>query len=75
MTPLYPKGIKVSDNDMQTLEATGIVTRDDFHGEWNYTLHPHPGDTPTRNRLINHEPLGQAWVPRRRVCRGSTCGR
>ena len=46
---LYPKGIKVSDLDMQTLEATGILTRNDFHGEWNYTLHPQPRDTPDLN--------------------------
>jgi hypothetical protein len=48
---LYPKGIKVSDTDMQTLEATGILTRDDFHGEWNYTLHPQPYDTPDPNQV------------------------
>jgi hypothetical protein len=48
---LYPKGIKISDVDMQTLEATGILTRDDFHGEWNYTLHPQPCDTPDPNQV------------------------
>ena len=30
---------------MKALEANGILTRHDFHGEWNYTLHPTP---PTR---------------------------
>jgi hypothetical protein len=32
----YPKGIAVSDPEM---EAINIV-RDDFHGEWNYTIRP-----------------------------------
>jgi hypothetical protein len=25
---------------MKALTATGVLTRHDFHGEWNYTLHP-----------------------------------
>ena len=33
----YPKGIKISDKDMRTLEQNHI-TRHSFHGEWNYTL-------------------------------------
>ena len=33
---LYPKGIKVSDEEMETLN----ITRADFHGEWNYTISP-----------------------------------
>ena len=32
----HPKGIKVADADMATLH----LQRDDFHGEWNYTLLP-----------------------------------
>ena len=32
----YPAGIRVSDGEMQTL----YLTRDDFHGEWNYSLLP-----------------------------------
>jgi hypothetical protein len=32
----YPKGVKVSDADMETL----YLQRDAFHGEWNYTLIP-----------------------------------
>jgi hypothetical protein len=31
---LYPKGIKVSDAEMQAIN----ITRDEFHGEWNYTI-------------------------------------
>ena len=39
-THSYPKGIKIPDHDMKTLETTGILTRHDFHGEWNYSLIP-----------------------------------
>ncbi len=33
---IYPKGILVSDEQMQTLN----IARDHFHGEWNYTIAP-----------------------------------
>jgi transposase len=33
----YPKGIKISDNQIRELEARAIV-RHDWHGEWNYTM-------------------------------------
>ena len=36
-TRAYPRGISVSDQDMAALN----ITRDPFHGEWNYTVHPH----------------------------------
>ncbi len=32
----YPTGIKVSDAEMDAL----LITREAFHGEWNYTLQP-----------------------------------
>jgi len=32
----YPTKIKVSDDEMKSLN----ITRDDFHGEWNYTIKP-----------------------------------
>ena len=32
----YPKGIVVSDEQMRSLN----IKRDDFHGEWNYTISP-----------------------------------
>jgi len=32
----YPKGVKVSDEDLRNLN----LTRDDFHGEWNYSIAP-----------------------------------
>lgn len=34
----YPAGIRVPDAEMNDL----LITRADFHGEWNYTLHPRP---------------------------------
>jgi transposase len=34
----YPKGIQVSDKQFAALR----IERDKFHGEWNYTLLPHP---------------------------------
>ena len=36
----YPKGIKIPDEEMTALTTSGILTRHEFHGEWNYTLHP-----------------------------------
>lgn len=32
----YPKGIKVTDEEMDALN----IERADFHGEWNYIIHP-----------------------------------
>ena len=36
---IYPKGIKVPDEEMATLN----LVRHAFHGEWNYSLHPRAG--------------------------------
>jgi hypothetical protein len=33
---LYPKGIKLPDEEMQAIN----ISRDEFHGEWNYTRSP-----------------------------------
>jgi hypothetical protein len=33
---LYPKGVEVSDGEIQAIN----ITRDKFHGEWNYTIAP-----------------------------------
>ena len=35
-TNSYPTGIKVSDEDLATLN----ITREPFHGDWNYTIQP-----------------------------------
>ena len=44
---LYPKGIKIPDNEMDTLVTSGALTRHEFHGEWNYSLAPTTQETPT----------------------------
>jgi hypothetical protein len=36
-TNTYPAGVKVSKKEMAALN----LRRDQFHGEWNYALHPH----------------------------------
>ena len=40
-TASYLTGVKVSDREMKDLP----ITRDPWHGDWNYTLHP-TRDTP-----------------------------
>ena len=35
-TGSYPKGIKVSDEELKRIN----ITRHEFHGEWNYTMKP-----------------------------------
>lgn len=36
-TQTYPAGLKVTDEEMTTIQ----LERDAFHGEWNYTISPH----------------------------------
>jgi hypothetical protein len=43
---IYPKGIKIPNDDMDTLVTSGALTRHEFHGEWNYSLNPTTQDTP-----------------------------
>jgi hypothetical protein len=43
-TNTYERGIKIPKKDMKTLEDTGILTRHEFHGDWNYAINPR--DTP-----------------------------
>jgi hypothetical protein len=43
-TGTYPKGITITDKQMNELERHSI-RRDTFHGEWNYTLLPAPSTT------------------------------
>jgi transposase len=33
----YPKGVRISNKEVAAVQ----ITRDKFHGEWNYTIHPH----------------------------------
>ena len=44
----YPKGIVVSNQAMDNLN----ITRDAFHGEWNYTIHPTETNTPPVKAVI-----------------------
>lgn len=37
---IYPTGVKVSDEEMNSLN----ITRNSFHGEWNYTIKPQEND-------------------------------
>ncbi|MBU4261108.1 MAG: hypothetical protein KKC76_18145, partial [Proteobacteria bacterium] len=32
----YPTGIKVTDEELETIR----ILREDFHGEWNYSIVP-----------------------------------
>ena len=48
-TTTYPAGVKIPDKEMTALDTRGILTRDTFHGEWNYVLHPPTDDTPEPN--------------------------
>ena len=41
-TDEYPTGLKYTNADVEALP----LSRHEFHGEWNYTLHPTQGDTP-----------------------------
>lgn len=44
---IYEKGIKISDRQIKQLESSQLH-RHDFHGDWNYSLHPATRpDTPT----------------------------
>ncbi|GAA3289439.1 ISAzo13 family transposase [Streptomyces cinereospinus] len=38
-TNAYPTGVKIGDAEMAALP----LTRHNFHGDWNYALHPQPG--------------------------------
>jgi len=38
----YPTGITISDEQMTSIQARAL-TPHDFHGDWNYTLHPPAG--------------------------------
>lgn len=59
-TGAYPTGVKVSDAELNAVPVTGHA----FHGEWNYTVHPHPaspadpaGATPGPTAVFDHGAL------------------
>jgi Rhodopirellula transposase DDE domain len=44
-TAIYPTGVTIPATKITDLEASGILTRATFHGEWNYSLNPPKPDT------------------------------
>jgi hypothetical protein len=42
-TNTYPKGISVSNKEMDSIS----IERDEFHGEWNYTIGPAQRSSPS----------------------------
>jgi hypothetical protein len=54
----YPTGVQISDEEMATLP----ITRHDFHGDWNYTLHPPPHSTASQDAqdLDSHDASADA---------------
>ncbi len=40
---IYPKGIKVTDEELSRVR----IRLDSFHGDWNYSIHPHNADVIT----------------------------
>jgi hypothetical protein len=40
----YEKGVKITDAELAAVN----ITRDQFHGDWNYTIHPRlPAEIPS----------------------------
>jgi len=39
----YPTGLRITDRQMRTL-LDRHVTKHEFHGDWNYDIHPTPDD-------------------------------
>lgn len=56
-TNTYPTGIGVGDAEMAALP----LTRHNFHGDWNYALHPRP--TPAIPAARNGQPPTPQWDP------------
>ena len=44
-TNTYPKGIKISDGQMEKVE----LKKHEFHGDWNYTIYPSKNKSKKRN--------------------------
>jgi hypothetical protein len=54
---------------MKALTDTGILTRHDYHGEWNYSLNPPRSDTPDLHRVISPRALSRARTYVSMACR------
>jgi hypothetical protein len=48
----YPTGVKVSNAELKAVP----ITRDPFHGEWNYTIHSGSTREPVRGKTIKPKP-------------------
>ena len=74
----YPKGIKISDREIQNLEKQNVLRRHDFHGEWNYCLDP-PRPPPETSALFIcgrlGGRLGPAGLTQRRQGHGAASAR
>ena len=51
-TGTYPIGIKISDQQLAAIP----ITRHEWHGDWNYTLHPTPIDSLPAEPTTHSEP-------------------
>jgi hypothetical protein len=40
----YPTGLRITDRQMRTLLDRHVTTHE-FHGDWNYDIHPTPTTT------------------------------
>jgi hypothetical protein len=60
-TTHYATGVTISDDEMAGL----AITRHDWHGDWNYTLHPDQPEPPTATSPTPPHPppdTGRAWL-------------
>ena len=56
-TGTYPGGIKISATSQMKRPISQYLDRHDWHGEWNYTLHPAP---PARvERVVHFQALSE----------------
>ena len=60
----YEKGIKISDQQIKDLE-TSQLHRHEFHGDWNYTMHPATRPNTPPKSTASPKGTGQA---RRTTC-------
>jgi hypothetical protein len=55
----YPEGVKIPASGITALEDGGQLTRHDWHGDWNYTLHPAAAPGPRHARDLAPAPPGR----------------
>jgi hypothetical protein len=47
----YPTGVKISDAEMKSVP----ISRHEFHGEWNYTIHSRPDLESVPGKATRHK--------------------